>query len=58
MKQFFLLLKPLEELIQAVGMKDRWKPKLKECLQGLAPIFPMEKVIKCSPPNSLLESYF
>ena len=57
LKQLILLLKPTEELIAAVGMRDSWRPKLQEILKGMQPIFPAEKVNKCSPPNSLLESY-
>ena len=57
MKQLVLFLKPLEEMIQAVGMKERWRPKLNECLRGLSIIFPHDKAPKNSPPNSLVESY-
>ena len=52
-----LFLKPLEEMIQAVGMNERWRPKLNECLRGISIIFPFDKAPKHSPPNSLLESY-
>ena len=57
MKQLVLLLKPLEELIVSVGMRDAWRPKLAEIIKGMQPIFPSDKTAKCSPPNSLLESY-
>ena len=57
MKQLVLLLKPLEEFIVAVGMRDTWRQKLLEIVKGMQPIFPADKVPKCSPPNSLLESY-
>jgi hypothetical protein len=57
MKQLVLLLKPLEELIVAVGMRDVWRPKLLEIIKGMQPIFPADRVPKCNPPNSLLESY-
>lgn len=53
-----MLLKPLEELIVSVGMRDSWRPKLSEIIKGMAPIFPIDKVSKCTPPNSLVESYF
>jgi hypothetical protein len=35
MKQLVLLLKPLEELIVAVGMRDAWRPKLLEIIKGM-----------------------
>ena len=57
MKQLVLLLKPLEELIVAVGMRDTWRTKLNDIIKGMQPIFPVDKVAKCSPSNSLLESY-
>jgi hypothetical protein len=52
-----MLLKPLEEFIAAVGMRDCWRPKLQEILKGMAPIFPYDKQNKITPATALLDSY-